>query len=146
MSATVEINDAVFCQEHLEEVVGVFLNETEHHPNNSDSETLTNLIWCEVCDADLREDNDGFYGFDTVDRDPIQCPPASQTKEGVYACGKHGSPSTYHFRCHLLDVALLLYNPLPQWRHLELLRPRYIVLPFLLINLCETDGFVRYSL
>ncbi|KAF5577878.1 hypothetical protein FPCIR_11861 [Fusarium pseudocircinatum] len=66
MAATVEINDAVFCQPHLAEI-------------------------CEDCSVDLREENDGFYGFDTVDRDAIECPDTSPNHDGVYVCKKHDS-------------------------------------------------------
>ncbi|KAJ9416838.1 hypothetical protein FOXG_20836 [Fusarium oxysporum f. sp. lycopersici 4287] len=62
--ATVEINDAVFCQEHLAEI-------------------------CEDCSVDLREENDAFYGFDSVERDAIESPHASINDDGVYMCKKH---------------------------------------------------------
>ncbi|KXN87307.1 hypothetical protein AN958_08971 [Leucoagaricus sp. SymC.cos] len=61
---TIEINDAIFCQ-HLKEV-------------------------CTNCNYDGREDNDAFYGFDPIDREPINPPSVSQNKEGVYQCKKHG--------------------------------------------------------
>ncbi|KAF8239950.1 hypothetical protein L208DRAFT_1182415, partial [Tricholoma matsutake] len=63
---TVEINDAVFCEKHFKEV-------------------------CDDCAFDGREENDGFYGFDTIDREAIQPPAVTQNKEGVYQCKKHGS-------------------------------------------------------
>ncbi|KIK79772.1 hypothetical protein PAXRUDRAFT_160355 [Paxillus rubicundulus Ve08.2h10] len=63
--ATVEINDAVFCT-HLKEV-------------------------CTECDYDGREENDAFYGFDPIDRSPIEAPPTTTNKDGVYQCKKHGS-------------------------------------------------------
>ncbi|KAF5614570.1 hypothetical protein F25303_14094 [Fusarium sp. NRRL 25303] len=66
MAATVEINDAVFCQQHLAEI-------------------------CDDCSADLREENDAFYGFDTIDRDAIESPDASVNDDGVYVCKKHHS-------------------------------------------------------
>ncbi|KAF8157213.1 hypothetical protein B0H34DRAFT_783303 [Crassisporium funariophilum] len=62
---TVEVNDAVFCT-HLKEV-------------------------CTDCSFDGREENDGFFGFDFFDRDPIECPTSTQNKEGAYQCKKHGS-------------------------------------------------------
>ncbi|KAF8635309.1 hypothetical protein AX17_003957 [Amanita inopinata Kibby_2008] len=65
MESTVEINDAVFCM-HFKEV-------------------------CTDCNYDGREENDGFYGFDHSDRDPIECPAVSTNKDGVYQCKKHGS-------------------------------------------------------
>ncbi|UPK95221.1 hypothetical protein LCI18_006156 [Fusarium solani-melongenae] len=65
-AASVEINDGVFCAQHLLEV-------------------------CEDCGADFREENDAFYGFDTADRDPLSCPSASQNRDGVYECKKHHS-------------------------------------------------------
>ncbi|KAH7223029.1 hypothetical protein BKA60DRAFT_668964 [Fusarium oxysporum] len=64
--STVEINDAVFCQEHLAEI-------------------------CEDCSVDLREENDAFYGFDSVERDAIESPHASINNDGVYMCKKHDS-------------------------------------------------------
>ncbi|KAF5609137.1 hypothetical protein FPANT_247 [Fusarium pseudoanthophilum] len=66
MAATVEINDAVFCEPHLAEI-------------------------CDDCSADLREENDAFYGFDTIDRDAIESPDASRNSDGVYVCNKHHS-------------------------------------------------------
>ncbi|EXM19965.1 hypothetical protein RAB80_011760 [Fusarium oxysporum f. sp. vasinfectum] len=62
--ATVEINDGMFCQEHLAEI-------------------------CEDCSVDLREENDAFYGFDFIDRDAIDSPDASVNDDGVYVCKKH---------------------------------------------------------
>ncbi|KAF4950772.1 hypothetical protein FGADI_7968 [Fusarium gaditjirri] len=64
--ATVEIHDAVFCQEHLAEI-------------------------CEDCSVDLREENDNFYGFDSMDREAIESPQASLNNDGTYLCQKHGS-------------------------------------------------------
>ncbi|KAJ2914191.1 hypothetical protein MD484_g6238, partial [Candolleomyces efflorescens] len=63
--ATIEVADAIFCT-HFKEV-------------------------CTDCSFDGREDNDAFYGFDPTDRDPIDCPPATLNKDGVYQCKKHGS-------------------------------------------------------
>jgi len=65
MTETVEINDAIFCS-HLKEV-------------------------CNDCSYDGREENDAFYGFDPVDRAPIEPPTVTMTKDGVYQCKKHGS-------------------------------------------------------
>ncbi|KAF8261117.1 hypothetical protein EI94DRAFT_1746766 [Lactarius quietus] len=65
---TIEINDAVFCT-HFKEV-------------------------CTDCEADLREENDGFFGFDFIDREGIEAPTSSQNKDGVYQCKKHGASST----------------------------------------------------
>ncbi|KAF8140977.1 hypothetical protein K438DRAFT_1534160, partial [Mycena galopus ATCC 62051] len=65
---TIEISDAVFCSKHIKEV-------------------------CTDCDYDGREENDAFYGFDPIDRESIQVPPTTVTKEGVYQCNKHGSAS-----------------------------------------------------
>ncbi|KAJ3524089.1 hypothetical protein NMY22_g11157 [Coprinellus aureogranulatus] len=62
---TVEINDAIFCQHFKEQ--------------------------CTDCDFDGREENDSFFGFDTIDRAPIECPASAQNKDGVYQCKKHGS-------------------------------------------------------
>ncbi|KAF5324173.1 hypothetical protein D9619_011322 [Psilocybe cf. subviscida] len=63
--STVEINDAIFCT-HLKEV-------------------------CTECDFDGREENDGFFGHEFIDREAIDCPASSQNKDGVYQCKKHGS-------------------------------------------------------
>ncbi|KAN0129656.1 hypothetical protein V8E53_012476 [Lactarius tabidus] len=67
-SKTVEINDAVFCAGHFKEV-------------------------CTECDVDLREENDGFFGFDFIDRDGIDAPATGQNKDNVYQCKKHSSTS-----------------------------------------------------
>ncbi|KAF9652564.1 hypothetical protein BDM02DRAFT_3266272 [Thelephora ganbajun] len=67
-AATVEIADALFCQNHLKEV-------------------------CEDCNYDGREDNDTFYGFDPIDREGLEPPQVSTNKDGQYCCKKHGSPS-----------------------------------------------------
>ncbi|KAH9974724.1 hypothetical protein BGW80DRAFT_1302317, partial [Lactifluus volemus] len=63
-SKTVEINDAVFCLSHFKEV-------------------------CSDCDVDLREENDGFFRFDFIDRDGLEAPPTGQNKDNVYQCKKH---------------------------------------------------------
>ncbi|KAI9429196.1 hypothetical protein H4582DRAFT_1919654 [Lactarius indigo] len=65
-SKTAEINDAVFCLSHFKEV-------------------------CTECDVDLREENDGFFGFDFIDREGIEAPATGQNKDGVYQCKKHSS-------------------------------------------------------
>ncbi|KAI9462796.1 hypothetical protein BJY52DRAFT_1255175 [Lactarius psammicola] len=65
---TAEINDAVFCLAHFKEV-------------------------CTDCDLDLREENDGFFGFEFTDRDGIEAPPTGQNKDNVYQCKKHSSGS-----------------------------------------------------
>ncbi|KAF9767771.1 hypothetical protein IL306_015028 [Fusarium sp. DS 682] len=61
MYATVEINDAVFCVEHLAEI-------------------------CEDCSTDLREENDSFYGFDPTDREAIEVPPVSRDDDACSQC------------------------------------------------------------
>ncbi|KAI1798346.1 hypothetical protein LXA43DRAFT_1088453 [Ganoderma leucocontextum] len=63
--ATIEINDACFCQ-HFKEV-------------------------CDTCQYDGREENDSFFGFDPIDREAIEAPMSNMNKEGVYQCKKHGS-------------------------------------------------------
>ncbi|RXW21578.1 hypothetical protein EST38_g4285 [Candolleomyces aberdarensis] len=63
--ATIEVADAIFCT-HFREV-------------------------CDDCSFDGREDNDAYYGFDPTDRDPIECPPATLNKDGIYQCKKHAS-------------------------------------------------------
>ncbi|KAH7256060.1 hypothetical protein BKA59DRAFT_521237 [Fusarium tricinctum] len=67
--ATVEINDAVFCQAHLKEI-------------------------CDECEVDLREENDAFYGFDATDRNALECPPTNFSDAGEYCCVQHESPKT----------------------------------------------------
>ncbi|KZV76617.1 hypothetical protein PENSPDRAFT_679967 [Peniophora sp. CONT] len=64
-ASSVEINDALFCQ-HFKEV-------------------------CTECDVDNREENDAFFGLDPKPREGIEAPPASQTKDGIWQCKKHGS-------------------------------------------------------
>jgi len=64
-SSTIEINDAVFCT-HFKEV-------------------------CTDCSFDGREENDGFFGFDSIDREGLEAPTSTLNKEGVYQCKKHGS-------------------------------------------------------
>ncbi|KAJ3996647.1 hypothetical protein F5050DRAFT_1807537 [Lentinula boryana] len=61
--ATIEINDAIFCQ-HFKEV-------------------------CSACEYDGREENDAFFGFDPIDREGIEAPAASVNKDGNYQCKKH---------------------------------------------------------
>ncbi|KAG5653295.1 hypothetical protein H0H81_001255 [Sphagnurus paluster] len=63
---SVEINDALFCSAHIKEV-------------------------CTDCAFDGREENDAFYGYDPMDREPIDTPNVTQNKDGVYQCKKHGS-------------------------------------------------------
>ncbi|KAF8988274.1 hypothetical protein BDQ17DRAFT_1435104 [Cyathus striatus] len=65
--ATIEVNDAMFCT-HFKEV-------------------------CDLCAFDGREENDSFFGFDPIDREGIECPAATMTKDGIYQCKKHGSTS-----------------------------------------------------
>lgn len=65
-ASTAEINDAVFCLSHFKEV-------------------------CTDCDADLREENDGFFGFDFIDREGIEAPATGRDKDGAYQCKKHSS-------------------------------------------------------
>jgi len=63
--STIEINDAIFCT-HFKEV-------------------------CTECSFDGREENDSFYGLDSIDREPIECPTSTANKDGIYQCKKHGS-------------------------------------------------------
>ncbi|KAI6001502.1 hypothetical protein EDC04DRAFT_3143884 [Pisolithus marmoratus] len=65
-AGTVEINDAVFCSSHIKEV-------------------------CQDCNYDGREENDGYYGFDPIDREPLASPTVTVNKDGLYQCKKHGS-------------------------------------------------------
>ncbi|KAJ6488883.1 hypothetical protein C8R45DRAFT_827100 [Mycena sanguinolenta] len=69
--ATIEINDAMFCT-HFKEV-------------------------CTDCDFDGREENDAFFGFDPIDREGIEAPLATQNKDGVYQCKKHGGAGECSF-------------------------------------------------
>ncbi|KAJ7823032.1 hypothetical protein B0H13DRAFT_2446498 [Mycena leptocephala] len=64
-SATIEINDVMFCT-HFKEV-------------------------CTDCNCDGREENDAFFGFDPIDREGIEAPPAIVNKDGVYQSKKHAS-------------------------------------------------------
>ncbi|KAI0287657.1 hypothetical protein BC826DRAFT_1042929 [Russula brevipes] len=66
---TAEINEAVFCRSHFKEV-------------------------CTDCNTDLREENDGYFGFDFFDRDGLEAPPTGQNKDNVFQCKKHSSAST----------------------------------------------------
>ncbi|KAG8863968.1 hypothetical protein FRB96_006841 [Tulasnella sp. 330] len=62
---TIEVNDCVFCQ-HGKEV-------------------------CSDCDYDGREENDGFFGLENKERDPLEMPTSTINKAGVYQCKKHGT-------------------------------------------------------
>ncbi|KAJ3888328.1 hypothetical protein GG344DRAFT_53839 [Lentinula edodes] len=62
--ATIEINDALFCQ-HYKEVVSTKFR------------------------YDGREENDAFFGFDPIDREGIEAPSATINKDGDYQCKKH---------------------------------------------------------
>ncbi|KAJ5900346.1 uncharacterized protein N7473_004416 [Penicillium subrubescens] len=66
MASTIEINDAVFCSSHKQEV-------------------------CKDCDNDSREENDAFFGFDPIDRDALHVPSVRQNEHNDYVCEKHGS-------------------------------------------------------
>ncbi|KAJ7113744.1 hypothetical protein C8R43DRAFT_131304 [Mycena crocata] len=70
--AQIEINDALFCP-HFKEV-------------------------CADCSTDTREENDAFFGFDPIDRDGLEAPPAIINKDGVYQCKKHAN--TGCTQCH----------------------------------------------
>ncbi|EIN09352.1 hypothetical protein PUNSTDRAFT_28171, partial [Punctularia strigosozonata HHB-11173 SS5] len=63
---TVELNDALFCSAHFKEV-------------------------CTECSCDLREENDSFFGFEPINREGLEAPQATQTKDGDWQCKKHGS-------------------------------------------------------
>ncbi|KAI4518338.1 hypothetical protein EV122DRAFT_209620 [Schizophyllum commune] len=65
---SIELNDAIFCAQHFKEV-------------------------CTECDVDFREENDGFFGFDPMNREGLEAPASSTTKDGTYQCKKHGSAS-----------------------------------------------------
>lgn len=60
-----EIADAIFCT-HWKEV-------------------------CDECSSDFREENDAFFGFDSIDREGLDAPNVSQNKDGEYQCKKHAS-------------------------------------------------------
>ncbi|KAF8990947.1 hypothetical protein BDQ17DRAFT_1255340 [Cyathus striatus] len=75
--ATIEVNDAMFCT-HFKEV-------------------------CDLCAFDGREENDSFFGFDPIDREGIECPAATMTKDGIYQCKKHGSTSTFLLQSRCLS-------------------------------------------
>ncbi|KAJ3932358.1 MAG: hypothetical protein NXY57DRAFT_894342 [Lentinula lateritia] len=74
--ATIEINDALFCQ-HYKEV-------------------------CAICGYDGREENDAFFGFDPIDREGIEAPSATINKDGDYQCKKHALTGKSSRR--LLDI------------------------------------------
>ncbi|KAJ7240126.1 hypothetical protein B0H12DRAFT_1024847 [Mycena haematopus] len=99
--ATIEINDAMFCT-HFKEV-------------------------CTDCAFDGREENDAFFGFDPIDREGIEAPPASVTKDGLYQCKKHASTSDF-----LHSVLYLAVLPIP---HLPYPSPRSS--PHSLITACN---------
>jgi len=63
--SSLEINDALFCQ-HFKEV-------------------------CAECSFDGREENDGMFGFDPLDREGLEAPASTVNKDGQYTCKKHGS-------------------------------------------------------
>jgi len=65
-TATIEVNDAIFCEQHKLEV-------------------------CTDCSYDGREENDTFFGYDSKDRDPLELPPYIVTKEGKVQCKKHAN-------------------------------------------------------
>ncbi|KAJ7864557.1 hypothetical protein B0H13DRAFT_2563627, partial [Mycena leptocephala] len=46
---------------------------------------------CTDCNFDGREENDTFFGFDPIDHEGIDAPPATLTKDEVYQCKKHAS-------------------------------------------------------
>ncbi|QRW13758.1 hypothetical protein RhiLY_12757 [Ceratobasidium sp. AG-Ba] len=73
MASTVEINDAVFCSEHMLEV-------------------------CDDCNFDGREENDAFHGFDPIDRESLDASATTMDKDGVLVCNQHGSSSCS--QCH----------------------------------------------
>ncbi|KAH7174991.1 uncharacterized protein B0J16DRAFT_388818 [Fusarium flagelliforme] len=72
--STIEISDLTVCQQHVLEV-------------------------CDDCQVDGREDNDGFYGFDGLDRDAVELPPVTLNENGEYQCDKHQSESCSQCFC-----------------------------------------------
>ncbi|KAF7300875.1 hypothetical protein MKEN_01313800 [Mycena kentingensis (nom. inval.)] len=107
-AATVEINDGVFCT-HFKEVVrtapsslSVVPSPHPLSPQRYDPPEYAALSFprpsipippCQDCSFDGREENDAFYGFDPIDREGIEAPAATLTKDGVYQCKKHASTS-----------------------------------------------------
>ncbi|KZT61662.1 hypothetical protein CALCODRAFT_413732, partial [Calocera cornea HHB12733] len=67
-TSSVEIADALFCHAHGQEV-------------------------CKDCQFDGREDNNTFFGFDPIDREPLSVPAYTVNKDGKYNCKKHASDS-----------------------------------------------------
>ncbi|KAL4068494.1 hypothetical protein V8B97DRAFT_1918614 [Scleroderma yunnanense] len=88
---TIDINDAIFCSKHLKEVL--LPRITPHRSTPYSHLVRFYYTQCNDCGYDGREENDGFYGFTHTDRDPIPPPTATQNKDGVYQCKKHGSLS-----------------------------------------------------
>ncbi|KAI5448914.1 hypothetical protein NCC49_005767 [Naganishia albida] len=65
-TSSLDVNDAIFC-EHGKEV-------------------------CNDCNFDAREENDSFFGFDLIQRDPLTLPAYTVNgKDGSIQCKKHSS-------------------------------------------------------
>ncbi|KAF8907146.1 hypothetical protein CPB85DRAFT_1436695 [Mucidula mucida] len=64
--AAIQINDAVFCSQHVQEV-------------------------CDECDFDGRQENDAFFGVKSSDRAYLDVPESVVNMEGLYQCKKHGA-------------------------------------------------------
>ncbi|KAG8767877.1 hypothetical protein FRC12_005963 [Ceratobasidium sp. 428] len=64
---SVDIADCIFCANHRLEA-------------------------CTECSFDGREDNDTTFGFDPIDREPLDLPATQTNKDGVIQCKKHANP------------------------------------------------------
>lgn len=58
-------------------------------------------IACEVCILIVVS----LFQYDPIDREGIECPPATQNKDGVYQCKKHGSSGTLYYLISSLPSA-----------------------------------------
>ncbi|KAJ7864549.1 hypothetical protein B0H13DRAFT_1637653 [Mycena leptocephala] len=70
-AATIEINDAMF------------------YTHWGGCEWESSLPCCTDRNFDGRGEHDAFFGFDPIDREGIDAPSATSTKDGVYRCKKH---------------------------------------------------------
>jgi len=60
-------------------------------------------IACEVCILIVVS----LFQYDPIDREGIECPPATQNKDGVYQCKKHGSSGTLYYLISSLPQRLI---------------------------------------
>ncbi|KAJ6526151.1 hypothetical protein DFH09DRAFT_1286004, partial [Mycena vulgaris] len=104
--ATIEINDALFCT-HFKEVV------------SAPSARSTG-----------REENDAFFGFDPIDRDGMEAPPAIVNKDGVST-----SARSTRLRVRRCSFFFILPLPPPSSLVLRLRHPSFgVILPHRLVR------------